>query len=214
MSTTPRERYRAQVRAEIKEHAWAQIAEAGASAMSLNAIAKTMGLSGPALYRYFANRDELITDLVSDAYRQLVDAFRAAVDEKGSDPAVIAHAMRGWALAHPQRYFLIYGTPIPGYHAPAGTRDIAIELMDMLLDALRDHAPGAVTAFDDHLDTHRDWASGNDSPAGVLRTALRLWARMHGLISLEIAGHFDTMGFDPALFFESEVDSMLGRSGR
>ena len=75
---TPRERYRTQVRAEIKEHAWAQIATAGASALSLNAIAKLMGLSGPALYRYFANRDELITDLVTDAYRSLADTLRAA----------------------------------------------------------------------------------------------------------------------------------------
>ncbi|WP_143673003.1 TetR family transcriptional regulator, partial [Streptomyces sp. b94] len=53
-AATPRERYRAQVRAEIKQHAWEQIATAGASALSLNAIAKRMGVSGPALYRYFA----------------------------------------------------------------------------------------------------------------------------------------------------------------
>jgi AcrR family transcriptional regulator len=210
VSTTPRERYRAQVRAEIKEHAWAQIAEAGASALSLNAIAKTMGLSGPALYRYFANRDELITDLVTDAYRQLADAFGAAVEAKGSDPAVIAHAMRDWALAHPQRYFLIYGTPIPGYHAPDGTTAIAAELMSMLLDALRDHPPAPATAFDEHLEQHREW-TGDPAPAGTLREALGLWARLHGVISLEIAGHFTAMGFDTALFFQAELDAMLGR---
>lgn len=43
---TPRERYRAQVRAEITQRAWEQIATAGASALSLNAIAKQMGMSG------------------------------------------------------------------------------------------------------------------------------------------------------------------------
>jgi AcrR family transcriptional regulator len=211
VTTTPRERYRAQVRAEIKEHAWAQIAEAGASALSLNAIAKTMGLSGPALYRYFANRDELITDLVTDAYRQLADAFRAAVDAGGLDPAVIAHAMRDWALAYPQRWFLIYGTPIPGYHAPETTTEIASELMTTLLDALADRDPGPVTAFDEHLDGHREWAGRDDAPAGTLRAALGLWARLHGLISLEIAGHFTNMGFDTGQFFESELDDMLGR---
>lgn len=198
------------MRAEVKEHAWTQIAEAGASALSLNAIAKSMGLSGPALYRYFANRDELITDLVTDAYRQLADAFRAAVETKGSDPAVIAHAMRDWALAYPQRYFLIYGTPIPGYHAPETTTEIAGELMGMLLDALADHDPGPATWFDEHLDGHRDWAR-SDAPAGTLRTALDLWARLHGVISLEIAGHFTNMGFDTDRFFRAEVDAMLGR---
>ena len=210
MSTTPRERYRAQVRAEVKEHAWAQIAEAGTSAISLNAIAKTMGLSGPALYRYFANRDELITDLVTDAYRQLADAFRAAVEAKGSDPAVIAHAMRDWALAYPQRYFLIYGTPIPGYHAPDTTTEIAGELMGMLLDALAGRDPGPATAFDEHLQDHRDWTD-SDAPAGTLHAALGMWARLHGVISLEISGQFTNMGFDTGRFFEAELDAMLGR---
>ncbi|WP_143676258.1 TetR/AcrR family transcriptional regulator, partial [Streptomyces milbemycinicus] len=76
-TTTPRERYRAQVRMEVKKRAWEQIATAGASALSLNAIAKQMGMSGPALYRYFASRDELITELIRDAYRSLADTIRA-----------------------------------------------------------------------------------------------------------------------------------------
>ncbi len=131
---TPRERYRAQVRAEIKEHAREQIATAGASALSLNAIAKRMGMSGPALYRYFAGRDELITELVRDAYRSLADTFRAAAGS-GADLAGLAHTMRSWALADPQRYFLVFGTPVPGYHAPADVTQIAAETMAVILDA-------------------------------------------------------------------------------
>lgn len=208
--TSPRERYRAQVRAEVKEHAWAQIAEAGASAISLNAIAKTMGMSGPALYRYFAGRDELITDLVSDAYRQLVDAARAAVAEQGPDPLVIANAIRDWAHAYPQRYFLIYGTPIPGYHAPPTTTEIASELMDLLLEALKDRDPGPAMPLDQHLADHRQWAHV-DVPESVLRQALGFWTRLHGLVSLEIAGHFRDMGFDTRLLFDAEMAAMLGR---
>src|SRR5439155_13755155 len=51
-STTPsrRERLRAQTLAEIREHAYAQIAQGGPTALSLNGIAKAMGMSGPALY--------------------------------------------------------------------------------------------------------------------------------------------------------------------
>src|SRR3954453_23128712 len=108
---TPRERYRAQVRTEIKDRAWEQIATAGASALSLNAIAKLMGMSGPALYRYFAGRDELITELIRDAYRSLADTVRAA-STTDPGPRAVAHAIRAWALADPQRYFLIYGTPV------------------------------------------------------------------------------------------------------
>ncbi|MFF4398231.1 TetR/AcrR family transcriptional regulator [Streptomyces sp. NPDC001480] len=210
---TPRERYRAQVRAEIKERAWEQIAAAGASALSLNAIAKRMGMSGPALYRYFGSRDELMTELVRDAYRSLADTFRAA-SEIGTDVPTLAHALRGWALADPHRYFLIYGTPVPGYHAPDDITAIASEIMAILLDAFAALPPnGPVNTFDAHLEGHRDWAGGHPAPPAVLHRALTFWTRLHGVLSLELAGHFTGMGFDPEQLFTAELDDLAGASG-
>ncbi|MEU9040662.1 MULTISPECIES: TetR/AcrR family transcriptional regulator [unclassified Kitasatospora] len=212
---TPRERYRAQLREEVKKHAWEQIATAGASALSLNAIAKQMGLSGPALYRYFAGRDELITELVRDAYRSLADTLGAGA-VGGADLAALARALRGWALADPQRYFLIYGTPVPGYHAPADTTAIADEIMRMLVDACAaltpevagaSETPGA--SFGAHLEAHRDWAGDHPAPSGVLHRFLVVWTRLHGVLSLELAGHFTGMGFHPDLLFEAELDGLL-----
>lgn len=209
--TTPRERYRAQVRTEIKDHAWAQIATAGASALSLNAIAKQMGMSGPALYRYFANRDELITALIRDAYRSLADTARAAA-ESGADLAGLAHALRGWALADPHRYLLIYGTPVPGYQAPADVTAIATEIMATLLDTSAALAStGPATPLDTHLDEHRQWANGHPAPPAALRRALTCWTRLHGVLSLELAGHFASMGIDPAQLFAAEVDCLAAR---
>jgi AcrR family transcriptional regulator len=205
---TPRERYRAQVRTEIKERAWEQIATAGASALSLNAIAKQMGMSGPALYRYFAGRDELITELIRDAYRSLADTFRAA-SEPGADMAALAHALRGWALDDPQRYFLVYGTPVPGYHAPDDVTAIASEIMTTLLDActaLPSDSPA--TPFETHLEGHRQWADGHPAPPAALHRALTFWTRLHGVLSLELAGHFTGMRFDPTLLFEAELDDL------
>jgi AcrR family transcriptional regulator len=217
----PRERYRAQVRAEIKQHAWEQIATAGASALSLNAIAKQMGMSGPALYRYFGGRDDLITELVRDAYRSLADTFRAAstasaasetsaAPGSGPDVAALAHALRGWALADPHRYFLIYGTPIPGYHAPDDTTVIAAEIMTMLLDACAALPSGKPPVpFDTHLEDHRQWAADHPAPSAVLHRALTFWTRLHGLLSLEAAGQFTGMAFDPAQFFEAELHDLM-----
>jgi AcrR family transcriptional regulator len=203
---TPRERYRTQVRAEIKEHAWEQIATAGASALSLNAIAKQMGMSGPALYRYFAGRDELITELIRDAYRSLADTFRAV---SGADVIALAHALREWALADPQRYFLVYGTPVPGYHAPDDVTQIASEIMATLLDACAAMpSDRPATPFDEHLDEHRQWADGHPAPSTVLHRALTFWTRLHGVLSLELADHFRGMQFDPALLFTTEVDDL------
>ncbi|WP_157250254.1 TetR/AcrR family transcriptional regulator [Nonomuraea typhae] len=208
-TATPRERYRTQVRAEIKQHAWEQIATTGASALSLNAIAKQMGMSGPALYRYYASRDELITELIRDAYRSLADTIQAAA-ATGADLRALAYALRAWALEDPQRYLLIYGTPVPGYHAPDDITLISGETMAVLLDASA-ALPGerSATPFDAHLEEHRHWAAGNPAPAAVLHRALSFWTRVHGVLSLELAGHFAGMGFDPAQLFAAELDDLL-----
>src|SRR5580692_1497633 len=99
---TMRARYRAQVRQEVKEAALAQLAAAGPAGLSVTAIGKQLGVSGPALYRYFASRDELLTELVIDAYHDLADAL-AASHAAGSGPRArlegLARAYRSWALA-------------------------------------------------------------------------------------------------------------------
>ncbi|WP_037817538.1 MULTISPECIES: TetR/AcrR family transcriptional regulator [unclassified Streptomyces] len=258
-AATPRERYRTQVRTEIKAHAWEQIADAGASGLSLNAIAKRMGMSGPALYRYYAGRDELITELIRDGYRSLVDAFRAASEAaeasgvseasavsgasgvseasavsgasgaseaaaSGAEARALAHALRGWALADPQRYFLVFGTPVPGYHAPDDTTGLARESMTFVLDACAAlpqaalpgpaGSPGSPEVpFAVHLGQYRAWAGDRPAPPGVLHRALSFWTRLHGALSLELAGQFTGMGFDPALFFEAELDALVAAAG-
>ncbi|MFD0417885.1 TetR/AcrR family transcriptional regulator [Streptomyces sp. NPDC127108] len=226
---SPRERYRTQVRTEIKDHAWEQIASAGASALSLNAIAKQMGMSGPALYRYYANRDELITELIRDAYRSLADTFHATA-APGADLAALAHALRRWALADPQRYFLLYGTPVPGYHAPDDTTAISSEIMTTLLDACAalpsepvseqpsgppspQPADSPATAFTAHLAAHRQWAGDHPAPPAVLHRALTFWTRLHGVLSLELAGHFTGMGFDAEQLYAAELDGLLADVG-
>lgn len=203
---TPRERYRAQVRDEIKSRAWGQIAGAGASALSLNAIAKQMGMSGPALYRYFANRDELITELIRDAYRSLADRFQTAA-KTGPSLSDLAGTMRRWALDDPQRYFLVFGTPVPGYQAPPDTTLIASEVMAVLLDACESEGV-AEDLFQTHIAEHRFWAGDHSAPPEALHHALVFWTRLHGVLSLELAGHFTGMGFDPAELFAAETRAL------
>ncbi len=203
------------MREEIKRHAWEQIAAAGVPALSLNAIAKQLGMSGPALYRYFASRDELITALIRDAYRSLADTVRAARDAGAGLPG-LADTIRDWARGDPQRYFLIYGTPVPGYHAPGDTTAISFEVMAVLIEACADE-PGEEpageppTPFDAHLETHREWAGGHPAPAAALHRALSFWIRLHGVLSLELAGHFAGMKFDPDLLITEELAALRER---
>ena len=186
---TMRERFRTQVRDDVKRVALRQLAELGPQGLSINAIAKELGVSGPALYRYFEGRDALLTALVLDAYDDLADALAGAVQAVDERPAAerlpaLGRAYRGWALAQPHRYRLLFGPPQPGYdaHAEALVR-AARRAMDVLLGALGD---GRVDE----------------------RRAVGVWARLHGLVSLEIAGNFASMGLDADALFEAELAAL------
>jgi AcrR family transcriptional regulator len=143
MATTRRERIRAATIIEIKEIARRHMSEKGAAALSLRAIAREMGMTSPALYRYFDSRDDLVTALIMDAYNDFADALEAARDTCAADDhvgrlAAIAHAYRNWALASPQEYALIFGTPIPAYEAPPDvTGPVAARSMMVFLDILQ-----------------------------------------------------------------------------
>ncbi len=217
-----RARYRAATREEAKDIALRQLAEGGTGAVSLNAIGKEMGVSGPALYRYFASRDALLTELIVDAYGDLAATVEAAdVAARQGDEAAprerlraLSAALRTWALAQPHRYLLLYGTPVPGYVAPAGTVPLARRGLAPILDALA-ALPSLATAADPRLSTLdaqlAAWARETDQqiPGSVLRRGMTWWTRLHGLLSLEIEGHFAGMDFDPALLYDAEVDALL-----
>lgn len=215
-SATRRERLRAQTRDEAKAAALRQLAAAGPQSLSLNAIGKELGMTGPALYRYFAGRDELLTELISDAYHDLADAVAAAAAPPGAPPAdrirALARAFRDWALAQPHRYLLLFGTPVPGYVAPADTIAAATRTLGAFLAPIAELcAPAAeMSTLDRQLSAGLAARDGDTGWTGrVLRLGVTCWTRMHGVLSLEVEGHFTTMGFDPALLYEAEVDDLI-----
>ncbi|MDR9373149.1 TetR/AcrR family transcriptional regulator, partial [Conexibacter sp. JD483] len=146
-----RERLRAQTLDEIKQHALAQVAEGGAGALSLNAIAKAMGMSGPAIYRYFAAREELLGALVTDGYGELAEVVRsaAAIGPRRAPArrlAQVADAYRAWALANPYRYGLLFSVRPPGYAEPGEAISAIQPAMGTLLELLGRVAKGAADA--------------------------------------------------------------------
>lgn len=216
-----RERYRAHVRHEVKQAALRQLAESGPDAVSVSAIGKQLGVSGPALYRYFASRDELLTELVIDAYQDLADALAAA--SSGSTPRArleaVARAYRLWAVAQPHRYRLLFGPPLPGYDAHAERLvDASQRAMNQLLDILREWGDGKFDPPAEPLASQLiSWARSNvpgtdpdadpATPATALRAVL-IWSRLHGIVSLEIAGNFASMGIDPSQLFETQLATL------
>lgn len=146
-----RARVRAEMIDEIKDAARRQLATGGAN-LSLRAIARERGVVSSALYRYFAGRDELLTALIIDAYNAIGEAGEradTAITERLNLThrwLAVAHAWRGWALAHPAEYALIHGSPVPGYAAPEGTIAPASRRFLVIAAIIRDgHQSGVLT---------------------------------------------------------------------
>ncbi|GAA2966201.1 TetR/AcrR family transcriptional regulator [Streptomyces enissocaesilis] len=226
----PRARYREQTRAEIKEAALRQLAEGGAAALALTRIAKEMGLSGPALYRYFASRDDLLNALIRDAYDDAAAAVGAAsADAAAGSPReqlhVLARGYRAWAVAQPHRYLLIQGAPLPGYVAPADTLDRARAVLGPFLRVFAGATAGAsavpvvrqMAAWAESDATVGGWVAeyveypegAEDADAGpVLAGAVLAWAQVHGAVGLEVAGQFAGMGHDGATLLAAQMDTL------
>lgn len=141
MPRTARERARAEITAEIIEAGRRHLATDGAAGLSLRAIARELGMASSAVYRYMASRDELLTKLIIDAYDSLgaaaeaTEALRDRRDLIGRWSAV-CQAVRSWAIANPNEYALIYGSPVPGYVAPPDTIAPASRVSNLLVQIL------------------------------------------------------------------------------
>src|SRR4051794_31849880 len=145
---TARERARVELTNEIKQEARRQLAEQGAAALSLRAVARELGMVSSALYRYFPSRDDLLTALILDAYASLAEAADAATPQ--TDPydrwRAVCRAVRAWAVAHPHEYALIYGSPVPGYEAPPETVEVATRVALILVGLIRQAWAGGTLA--------------------------------------------------------------------
>jgi AcrR family transcriptional regulator len=219
---TRRERVRQQQRQEtldeIEQRAFEIIDAGGLQELSLAALAKAMRMSAPALYRYFPSRDALVEALVVAAYASLGSAVDAAARAAHSrEPAervmAIAHAYRRWALAHPRRYSMLFSDRGPGStDPPAGITAINVGML-ALLAALQEVSPADDSLAGGTLGRQlAGWGrqAGADPGAGpaVLRLGVLLWSRVHGLVSLELAGAFESMGIDGELLLTSELEAI------
>ena len=213
---TPRQRFRHQIRDEIKQAALRQLARSGPAGISVNAIGKELGVTGPALYRYFASRDELLTELVIDAYDDLAVALRAAIGEMANRAPrrrfeALARAYRAWALAQPHRYRLLFGPPLPGYDAHARRLIEASKAsMDLLVEVLPTDG-GGPRPTRKLASQASAWAAdrGLDANSATAIRALLTWSRLHGFVSLEIDGNYTSMGIDPDELFETELRELV-----
>ncbi|WP_433207831.1 TetR/AcrR family transcriptional regulator [Nocardia sp. CA-107356] len=229
MATTPRARARAQTMNDIVRIGREHLATDGAAALSLRAVARDLGVVSSAVYRYVRSRDELLTLLVIDGYNALGDAVDAALADAPDDPIeglrIVGRTVRAWALAEPARYGLLFGTPVPGYDAPAeqttvpGTRVIAT--MQTLF--ARAYHAGLLTAPAKERSISSALA-GNfaniravfdlDVPDWLIARGITMWTGLFGAVTFDVFDQYGTDTFaDRAELFELQLDGLLDQLG-
>lgn len=225
-----RERQRQATREEIKQIARQQMAEAGTSALSLNGIARAMEITAPALYRYYASRDELLTTLIMDAYGDFADYMaQSAVKNKegtlGDQVLALLLAFREWALGNPVAFQLIFGNPIPGYHAPEHETWPAAQrafepLVSLLIQAeeqgILTPPPGLPNLPEGfHIQMYQQ--RGEEYfvvSLPVAHAALYGWAMLQGLVSLELFDHtVNILSNNPGAYFRACAEGMVQSLG-
>ncbi len=203
-----RERARAATIAEIKETALRLMHEQGTTDLRFSDIAREMGMTAPALYRYFADVDDLLTALIVDAFDDLANAFAEARDRvPEGDPSgrllAVAQAYRTWASREPQRFALILGMPVPSYAAPdegpttEAARRAMTQLKALFSDALDRGLLGKplITDVDESIRqavaNPHEIGHGDEQmlPPETFQALLNCWVSLHGFTSLETYGH-------------------------
>jgi AcrR family transcriptional regulator len=226
---TRRERLRTAALAEIKDLARRHLVDGGPPAISLRAIARDMGMTAPAIYRYFPSLDALVVELTEDLYDELREAIEAARAAMPADAPIrqlaeMARAFRRWSIAHPAEFGLMFGNPVPGVASfegcinpdHAGARFGAPFLAAFAqLWRERPFATPPIEMLDAHLGQHLSpylaLQHGADLPLQVVYADLSAWIRLYGVVAMEVFGHLQWAMTSVEPLFEVELAAFIAQ---
>lgn len=216
-----RDRQRAATVAEIKAAARQRLAQGGPSAIGLRAIARDLGLSAPALYRYFPSHEELLSALIVDLYDELTATMIAVRDTRPPEDLIgrltlVALALRDWAVTHPAEFGLVFGSPVPdplqaheespcheaGMRFGAVFKELVAELWRQRpfpIPSDEDLGPDLVREFQPRVEQF------NGMPPGAIYVTLNAWTRLYGLICMEVFDQLHWAMQNARPFFERQL---------
>jgi AcrR family transcriptional regulator len=225
-----RERLRAATVEEIIRAARHLLVREGPAAVTLRAIARDMGVTAPALYRYFPNLDELVASLHAEIYDEISNELEAARDRvPADDPAgrldALFRAFRDWSVTHPAEFGLIFGSPmpdpddVPRHHPKHRAAQRFAGVFGELFAQVWRRAPFPVPADDQIAPELRGQFAtylavlGTDLPLGAVQVFLSCWMRLYGMVAMEVFGHLRFVLRDAAPMFDAEVRDTIVRLG-
>ena len=222
-----RDRARADTVREIKQTARRVLVANGVEGLALRAVAREMGMTAPAIYRYFASLEDLVEHVVGDLYAELCDELELARDAArpatpgvqlmAGQPSVPAPGRVG----SPRRVRPLVRQPGGGRRdaprsrrrtgrpgrVPAGSgRPSASSSRSSISSAAsrsrpttsRFGAAGAAAAWCDDV-------ARSPLPLGVMHVFLSCWIRLYGTVCMEAFGHLRFAVDDAEPLFEAEL---------
>jgi AcrR family transcriptional regulator len=157
------------LRDALVQAALAEVEQGGPEAVSIKALAKKLGVSQPAPYRHFADREALLEAVTAEAFRQFSAVLRDSITKpsKRSKLSRFAQATLAFGLRRNGIYRLMFASRTMAC-TPKGSelRNAAMQTFGLLLDALEAPAVGLIRE----------------------RHALKIWAALHGVVMLAQQG--------------------------
>lgn len=211
---TRRQHIRETTYRDIRQTARELLVSGGLHAVTINAVARRMGMSGPAIYRYYPSHDDLIAGLTADLYRELTAAIDAARRPGAVSLLPMCRALRHWALANRAGFGLIFATPpLPiGQEGTAREDRLAANAFGMaffaeieaLWNARRFPVPEP-GALEPHLRKQLEaYAASTEGrlPPEAIHVFLNCWIRLYGLLCMEALRQIDFAISDAEPLFE------------
>ncbi|MFF5985824.1 TetR/AcrR family transcriptional regulator [Prauserella flavalba] len=237
-----RGRERAATDREIRQTARALLVEHGPEAVTLRAIARELGITAPALYRYYGSRDDLIEHLRIDVISDLGDELATEIADLRNGGTqqlfAICKGFRRWALTHTKEFTLVFASPTGGVgSAPSSVAtlkqvtepfgrvfllaagqvlaeaDVALPADDVVPTELRED----LAAYRDSLlAVMAD--SGVSVPAerltlGTTYLMMQFWARLYGHVTLEVFGNYPIPVSKPDALFDALLADLAREIG-
>ncbi|MFC7342564.1 TetR/AcrR family transcriptional regulator [Saccharopolyspora griseoalba] len=225
-----RDRDRAATDQEIRQHARALLVGSGSDAVTLRAIARELGITAPALYRYYDSREALLRRLATDICVDLSDELRVALDPLGQDflerMFAVCRRFRSWALTHREEFALVFATSRECEGEPDQFGGVFLGVVGPLMaesargGGLRDQPAVDLPDLSAHREAFAEAfaRAGVRLPPGALGDEaayflLRWWIRLYGHIALEV---FDRFPFDLAYadrLFDTLLEELAQETG-
>lgn len=223
-----------QTRAEAHAATTARIVDAARRLLadrkdvSLRAVARELGLTAPALYRYAASHEDLIRMVALAIDADVAERIKAAADQQpADDPAarLIAAAVefRRWALTNREEFALVFTNVdvecLTNLNETASTGVAFSEMLFALwverqfpIPALSELDPGLAEILRDPQ-TPADTSEVPDELRGLIWVLERSWSRLYGTVTLEVFQHVDPRLVEHAYLFRAMIEDQAAPLG-